>query len=71
MLTYTHVSNKNIGKIKILGTGCLRKRMEGAQKDERMENRGDRSFIQRMYMRSSSATPKSSLTAGLQIRSER
>ena len=51
MLTYTHVSNKNIGKIKILGTGCLRKRMEGAQKAEREENRGDGSFIHRdVYM---------------------
>jgi len=25
---YTHVSNKDIGKIKVLWTGCLRKRME-------------------------------------------
>jgi len=48
---YTHVSNKDISKIKVLWTGCLRKRMEGAQKDERKENRGDRSFIQRdVYM---------------------
>ena len=47
MLTYTHVSNKNIGKIKILGTGCLRKRMERAQKAERKKKRGDGSFILR------------------------
>jgi len=44
---YTHVSNKDIGKIKVLWTGCLRKKMEGAQKAERKENRGDGSFIQR------------------------
>jgi len=29
---YTHVSNKDIGKIKVLWTGCLRKRMEGGRK---------------------------------------
>ena len=44
---YTHVSNKGIGKIKVLWTGCLRKRMEETQKAERKENRGDGSFIYR------------------------
>jgi len=45
------MSNKDIGKIKVLWTGCLRKKMEGAQKAERKENRGDGSFIQRdVYM---------------------
>ena len=33
--------------LKVLWTGCLRKGMEEAQKEEREENRGDGSFIQR------------------------
>ena len=32
---------------KVLWTGCLRKGMEEAQKEERKENRGNESFIQR------------------------
>jgi len=33
--------------VKVLWTGCLRKGMEEAQKEERKENRGNGSFIQR------------------------
>jgi len=41
------VSNKDVEKIKSPLDRLFKKRMEEAQKDERKENQGDRSFIQR------------------------
>ena len=45
--------------VKVLWTGCLRKGMEEAQKEERKENRGNGSFIQRdVYVQYCGITPK-------------
>ena len=45
--------------VKVLWTGCLRKGMEEVQKEERKENRGNGSFIQRdVYVQYCGITPK-------------